>query len=291
MRDEVEMSFFVQNFVKRLISVFALVGFFLFVSFENALASDEAAISGGSVSAVNDGAPKGNFKKFDSRFMGRPEQKSAEEKLRDVADMYEKHFLREMMKSMRTTVSPSGLIKQNQAEKIFQEQLDDKNVDSWGDRGGIGLSNLIYNQLIEKFGERMGIKMPVAKPQGPLPLDEKSSFTARTFQHPGKRQSMSYRIDRRNTTGKVLQQDNSIKAPWDGTLGEIKTMADSQTMVKVEHDNGLKSQLVFTGEVSKLSTGQKLQAGDTLGFLAPDAKSMYWTVESSEGPGPQTVLE
>jgi flagellar protein FlgJ len=44
---------------------------------------------------------------------------------------------------------------------------------------------------------------------------------------------------------------------------------------------------VFKGGLSNVLTGQKLQAGDTLGFLSSEAKSLYWTVE----PGPESVSE
>ncbi|WII70673.1 rod-binding protein [Bdellovibrio sp. 22V] len=236
----------------------------------------------------------GNFKAFDSKFMNKPVQKSPEQKLREVSDMYEKHFLREMTKAMRSTVHESGFVKSNQAEKIFREQLDEHYVEKWGERGGIGLSDMIYTQLVEKFGAMMGIKAPVTKPQGPLPLDKKSEYTAHQFQHPGKKQAVSYRIDRGEAGGAEAlagAEAGAVKAPWDGVLLGKKSLADNQTMIEIQHDNGLKSQMVFKGGMSKVSTGEKLQAGDTLGFLSSEAKSLYWTVEQGEEPGPETVSE
>ncbi|UXR64924.1 rod-binding protein [Bdellovibrio bacteriovorus] len=239
------------------------------------------------------------------RMMGRPEQKPPEQKLREVSDMYEKHFLREMMKAMRSTVHEGGFIQSNQAEKIFKEQLDDQYVEKWGERGGIGLSNMIYDQLMNKFGVMMGIKAPVAKPVGPLTMDEKSNYTAKPFQHPGKKQSVSYKFDVSPNAGPsseaasasvsadtaALPASAAVKAPWDGVLLGKRNLADDQTMVEIEHDNGLKSQLVFKGGLSKVSTGEKLQAGDTLGFLSPEAKALYWTIESDKDTGPETVSE
>lgn len=229
----------------------------------------------------------GNFKAFDSKFMNRPVQKTPDQKLREVSDMYEKHFLREMMKAMRSTVHEGGIIQANQAEKIFKEQLDDQYVDKWSERGGIGLGDMIYKQLVDKFGVMMGMKAPVVKPQGPLPLDKNSEFHASPFQHPGKKQSVSYKIDRNLNEMTLNNSQEPVKAPWDGVLMGKRNLADNQTLVEIGHDNGLKSQMVFKGGVSNLSTGQKLQAGDTLGFLSPEAKSLYWTVEA----GPETVSE
>jgi flagellar protein FlgJ len=220
------------------------------------------------------------------RFMGAPvDPKSPEEKLQGVSEMYEKHFLREMMKAMRSTVHEGEFIKTNQAEKIFREQLDDHYVDKWGEKGGIGLSKLIFDQLVDRYGVQMGIKKDVEKPQGPLTLDEKSNFSGTAFRHPGKKDALSYRIDNK------MHEASDVKAPWDGVLLGKKTLSDNQTLVEIEHDNGLKSQMVFAGTVGKISEGQKLQAGETLGVLSPDAKSLYWTVESKPEAGPQTVSE
>ncbi|MEN0058186.1 MAG: rod-binding protein [Bdellovibrio sp.] len=231
----------------------------------------------------------GGFKPIGNRFLGRPEQKSPEQKLRDVSDMYEKHFLREMMKAMRSTVKEGGFVQSNQAEKIFKEQLDDQYVEKWGERGGIGLSDMIYKQLMDKFGTMLGLTAPVAKPQGPIPLNAQSEYRARSFQHPGKTQALSYNIERAQLENN--KGDAAVTSPWDGVLLGKKTLADEQIMLEVEHDNGLKSQMVFKGGLSKLSTGQKLQAGETLGVLSSDAKSLYWTVEKGQSPGPETVAE
>lgn len=248
----------------------------------------------------------GGFKPLGNRMMGRPEQKAPEQKLREVSDMYEKHFLREMMKAMRSTVKEGGFIQSNQAEKIFKEQLDDQYVEKWGERGGIGLSNMIYDQLMNKFGVAMGVRAPVTKPVGPLALDEKSNLVAKPFQHPGKKQSLSYRFDVAGPsagkpgeaaalnglpTESATGAGSEVKAPWDGVLLGKKNLADDQTLVEIGHDNGLKSQMVFKGGMSKVLTGQKLQAGDTLGFLSPEAKSLYWTVEPQSEPRPETVSE
>ena len=60
-----------------------------------------------------------------------------DKKLRDVAKLYETQFLRQMHKAMKGTVQKSGFIKEGMAEKIFQEKLDHKHIDQWGDKGGM----------------------------------------------------------------------------------------------------------------------------------------------------------
>ena len=229
-----------------------------------------------------------DFKPVAPRFMPAPVQKSPDEKLHEVADMYEKHFLREMTKAMRSTVHESGFIKSNQAEKIFREQLDDNYVDKWSEKGGIGLSDMIYKQLVEKFGAKMGLKAPVEKPHGPLPMNHKSEFTPHQYTRPGNKDAVSLRFDKNlNKTTLDMNSDKDVKAPWDGVLLGKKSLGNEQNLVEISHDNGLKSQMVFRGNVSGISPGQKLQAGETLGFLSSEAKALYWTVE----PGPENVSE
>lgn len=249
---------------------------------ESAGASQDAGVGGKNLD-------RSKFVEMPSRFMRKPQQKSPDQKLREVSDMYEKHFLREMTKAMRSTVSESGFIQANHAEKIFREQLDGEYVEKWAARGGIGFSDLIYNQLVEKFGAQLGMKAKVEKPKGPLPLDR-----AKNFQHPGKSKStLSYRIDvAPDIQGGIPRPGaRDVKAPWAGRFGAVTQLTDNQTQVEIEHDNGLKSQVVFKGSLSKLSTGDKVQAGDTLGFLSSEAKSIYWTVETDKTPRPQTVSE
>jgi flagellar protein FlgJ len=235
-----------------------------------------------------------DFIKTAPTFMSKPvDPKTPEQKLQDVSKMYEKHFLGEMMRAMRSTVQEGGFVQANQAEKIFREQLDQEYVNKWGEQGGIGLSNLIYQQLVDKFGIQMGIRSPVAKPQGPIALTEKSDYTGHQFQHPGKKDAVSYRFDRvqnsENSDGKKM--DAEVKAPWDGVLLEKKSLVDNQTMLEFGHDNGLKSQMVFKGGAGKLNVGERVQAGDTVGLLGNEAKSLYWSVEKGQQPGPETVSE
>ena len=104
------------------------------------------------------------------------EKPSVDKRLQDASKLYEKQFLRQMVKSMRSTVSKSGLVKNSMAEKVFREQLDHEYVEQWGNRGGIGLSNLIYNQLRERFGQQLGLDPALSKPEGPIPLEKEKTF-------------------------------------------------------------------------------------------------------------------
>ncbi|MCB0341284.1 MAG: rod-binding protein [Pseudobdellovibrionaceae bacterium] len=71
--------------------------------------------------------------------------------MRQASQMYEQHFLREMVKAMRSTVQNGGLMEPTMAEKIYREKIDDSYVESWANKGGIGLGDMIYNQLRERL--------------------------------------------------------------------------------------------------------------------------------------------
>lgn len=204
-----------------------------------------------------------------------------EQRLHEVADMYEKQFMREMMKAMRGTVQESGLVKVGQAEKIFREELDSEHVNNWSKQGGLGLSKVIYDQLVEKYGTRLGIKAPVQKPQGPIPLDEKSQFTGsvKTL-HAGPK--VSYQFSRDQAVGpdpiekpRLLQ----VQAPWAGNILQTKKLSADEYVMDMLHDNGLKSQFVFRGQPQPGLAQQKVQGGETIGLLSPEARQFFWNIE------------
>lgn len=210
-----------------------------------------------------------------------PQVKSMDEKLKDVSQMYEKHFLGEMMKAMRSTVHESGFIKSNQAEKIFRDQLDQEYVDKWGAKGGIGLADLIYKQMIEKYGVQMGLKNPVQKPQGPLPITDKDLFVAKSFQRNGKDTNLSFRFDKKQAEAALEQQKPlEVSNPWSGTLLGKRTLLTGEVLMDFNHDNGLRSQIVFRGVSGALNVGAKIQAGETVGLLSPEAKSFFWHTQT-----------
>lgn len=212
--------------------------------------------------------------------------KAADEKLHQVAEMYEQHFIRAMMKEMRSTVQEGGFVKTSNAEKLFREQLDDQYAEQWTKSGGIGLSKMIYEQLVDKFGTRLGLKTPVDKPLGPLPIDEKSRFTGAQM---APIQAVSP-DDLRPKSGQPVtftfqappDQKTELKNPWVGVLLDKKYLEMDQIQYRIKHDNGLES-LIMTrgtglGMEQKLSPGDAIAAGEQLGWVS-SASPVYWTVK------------
>lgn len=209
--------------------------------------------------------------------LGEKNRQVTAEKLREVSDLYENHFIREMMKQMRSTVHEGGFIKQNNAEKIFRSQLDDQYSDQWGKAGGIGLSDLIYNQLMDKYGAATGLKQAIEKPQGPIGLDQKSVFAGITSP------STSPATSAATFKFQTLEGEKSeLKNPWAGTLLGKKYLEMDQMQYHIKHDNGLESYILTRGTGlgldHKLSLGDKIKAGEQIGWVS-SASPLFWTVK------------
>jgi peptidoglycan hydrolase FlgJ len=214
-----------------------------------------------------------------------------DKKLHDVANMYEQHFIREMMKQMRSTVSEGGFIKANNAEKIFQEQLDDQYADQWQKSGGIGFSKIIYDQLIEKYGPQFGLKARETKPQGPIDMGGKSQYTGSVTPAasaaPKSMEEAGQQALKSNSpiTFKFQTPQNekqALTSPWAGVLLDKKFLESDQVQYRIKHDNGLES-LILTrgtglGPEQKLSPGDTIEAGQQLGW-ASAASPLFWTVK------------
>jgi flagellar protein FlgJ len=194
-----------------------------------------------------------------------------DESLKKVSELYEKQFLRQMVKAMRGTVTEGGLVPTSQAEKIFREQLDQEHVEVWGDKGGIGLGNMIHKQLRQKYGmDRME-----QVPKGPIQIGEKFKIESPT----PKKTLVHYELQQ----AAIKDGNAQVSAPWTGSLVGAKQINPDEYLLEMNHDNGLKSKMVFRGTLDpqfKTATGQEIQAGLRIGLLSPEAKSFFWTVDS-----------
>ncbi len=89
------------------------------------------------------------------------------EKVMNVAKMYERQFLGEMFKAMRSTVSETD--KPSMAQNIYNSQRDEQYIDAWSEQGGVGFSKVIYDPIMERFfGQTQSGR--ALKQQGMIPL-------------------------------------------------------------------------------------------------------------------------
>jgi peptidoglycan hydrolase FlgJ len=208
----------------------------------------------------------------------RHNQPARNEKVDEVAKLYEKQFLREMVRAMRGTVS-FGAQKPSMAENIYREQLDNEYVESWGEQGGIGLSELIYEQLMDRyFAGGPGAKL---KQQGPIAISDKDIARVSrvaTSASSGVAGQVPLRVEMKPA------DDGSparLQAPWSATVLS-KSLLDGKTSLTLGHPGGLKSTLIFQGVAGgDLEPGQQIERGKTLGILSPDVDSFFWNISQS----------
>jgi len=206
-----------------------------------------------------------------------------DQQFKDVSKLYEKQFLREMVKAMRSTVHESGFIKQNQGEKIFREQLDQEHVEKWGDRGGIGLADMIYGQLIERYGAAAGLKQKLEKAGGPISVENLQQFQIRNSVSPGK-YPITYEFEKKSVEDSTLLK---LQSPLPGKIAQHIKLSADETLLEILHDEGLQSRMVFRGQAPSLVQGQKIDQGETVGLLSPEARSFFWSM----GVDPKSVSE
>ena len=216
--------------------------------------------------------------------MTKPEPKSIQTKFREVSDLYEKNFMREMLKAMRSTVQESGFVKTNQAEKIFREQLDDHYVDKWSEKGGVGFSDIIYDQLMQKYGPVLD-KAHLRQPHAPIAVDPKRNTSVQFQVTKNSSSANGERIDMAITAKDGKWDQSKVVAPWAGTLLNKIALGDDQQALEIDHGNGLLGRYVFKGQLANLEKSSQLEAGQVLGQVSPDAKALYWSLR-----GPSAVV-
>lgn len=205
-----------------------------------------------------------------------------DKQLRDAAKMYENHFLGEMVKAMKSTVGQEdGLIKRNSAEKIFQEQLDQQYVDGWSDKGGVGLADMIYSQIKEKYfgsapdGKAGGaLRLKGALPIGPgkeakgmKPIDN----IQMKMLPPSAGNSLKYRF----------QGGSEVMAPMAGKISALTDLGQGWNSIGLDHGGGMRSELTFPGQNTALALGSDVEPGQRLGVLDPSQRALAWNLDWS----------
>ncbi len=77
--------------------------------------------------------------------------------LRDACLKMESLFIHHLLKEMRATIDKSGFISGGRAEEIYTSMLDAETANRISNRGGIGLADMLLNQLGHRTSE---IKAP-----------------------------------------------------------------------------------------------------------------------------------
>jgi len=208
-----------------------------------------------------------------------PEAKAQQQdaQLRDAAQMYETHFLNQLVKSMRSTVgSEDGLIKRNMAEKIFTEQLDQKYVEGWAQKGGVGLADMIYQQIRSRYLDTATKKDFTLKASRALPLNPGPEGKIKALP-PSRGTQMEYRMELNKSHS---PQEGEVRAPLGAGKVSQMRLEDNWNLIQVEHDDGIVSELAFPGTMVT-ENGSRAEPGQKLGQLDQDRPVLFWRLNWS----------
>lgn len=75
-------------------------------------------------------------------------------KLMDACEQFESLFIKQMLNTMRKSVSKSGMINGGMTEDIFEDRLYDNYSEQMSKSGDFGLAKTMFNQMkaLEKYG-------------------------------------------------------------------------------------------------------------------------------------------
>ncbi len=197
------------------------------------------------------------------------------EKIDDVAKMYEKQFLREMVKAMRSTVSESDLVPHSMGEKIYASQMDEEYVEQWSNQGGTGLSNMIYDQIMDRYFKKPESAKSLGL-QGPIQISNRDIAKAMRVEG-GRPQQTSVKVDLQTDPTKP-QAAAQVQVPWDATLVTKTKLPDGKNAVVLDHGAGMRSTFIFEGVPSALEPGSKIARGTSVGVLSPENNSFIWNM-------------
>lgn len=202
--------------------------------------------------------------------------------MREAATMYENHFLNQMVKAMRSTVNrEDSLMRPNMAEKIFSEQLDQQYVEGWGKKGGVGLADMIYNQIRERYAGaskkdfgRAPQVLPLAPKADANGVKSSDSIQFKTIPA-GDGAKMEYRFEVTDPSGASFE----ALSPMGGHVLEARRLGDGWNSVRMDHGRGIESELTFPGHMTEMSPGQALPAGQKLGVLDSARPILAWKLD------------
>lgn len=208
----------------------------------------------------------------------------------DAARMYEKYFLNQMVKAMRSTVKYSDLQKPTMGEEIYRDQLDDQYVDSWTNTGGIGLADMIHDELLGKAQmnklRREAMRASKGKTRTPMALTDRDVLAVRrlptSVSGNGSGGSETVLVSLGKTAIARSDAPESVRSPWDGEIVQIQA---NHGKVLIDLKVGLKKsdrravQIAFDGvtfdgtggESGSLQIGNQIKAGQVIGHLSPSA--------------------
>lgn len=207
-----------------------------------------------------------------------PAPEAKDPKILEVARGFENQFLSQMVKSMRKTTPGDALFPNSFANQIYRDQLDGEYTKNWSDAGGIGLADIIYDQMAEKYLPKSNVAAAKLKPQPVAPtvtIAQRKDLTDLFSREDGNRFEAAkgapgeFHIrSKEPLTSEVL-----TRSPISGLVLQAASLEDGRQMVSVKHDQGLVTQFVHNGK-NHVKSGSHIAAGDPLFALGPRENNM-----------------
>ena len=223
----------------------------------------------------------GGFKPLHKNFHQRELPPDQDAKLREVAKKYEKYFLKEMYKAMKKTVNQNGYLKPSMGEKIYQDHLDQEYIEVWGNKGGIGLNQVIYKELKEKILPRIYGAPQRVHPSQIKPMNAKPEIFPLSEPQPEKvekkPQDLGFKIELPATKNDKVTK---VLTPLDGVVTSLKKVSGN-VIAQLDHGNGTRSELSFQGDPRVVQPGNLLKKGDVIGHAQGPNRTLIWNIEQS----------
>jgi peptidoglycan hydrolase FlgJ len=127
--------------------------------------------SGGRFYPINDSNLSGSTRTVDGQ-NGQSGLDAQKAKLRKASRDFEAIFVRELLKSMRSTLQDGGMFGSGAQGEIFSGMMDDAVASKIAERGDLGLGNILYQRMVQKIdatdttGIVIGGVMQTAKENG-----------------------------------------------------------------------------------------------------------------------------
>lgn len=76
-----------------------------------------------------------------------PSKQQEDAKLKETCQQFESLFLSQLFTQMRKSIPKSNLFGEGKDEEMFGSMLDQERAKAWAQADGIGLANLLYQQM------------------------------------------------------------------------------------------------------------------------------------------------
>ena len=211
-----------------------------------------------------------------------------DQRVLDAAKMYERYFLGQMMKAMRSTVAKSDLEKTSMGENIYREQLDDQYVESWSDRGGIGLADMIHDELMGKAEmlkrRKQAMRESKGKARTPMALTDRDVLKVRQLPSVKTAEGSveTVLVSLGHTQARAGDTPETVRAPWAGKVTSVKAEGGKVILsMRTPPPEGApadsvprKMELAFDGVPAEVTEGDEIEAGHVVGKLGKGARGI-----------------